>query len=381
MYQPEDQNLQQSQELPPFNHQELLEAPYGCTILSSVYFSQPDTIIAETAIRTILKHLPNMKKERKLDLATKGLFDDFAQLLSAKPETELAENICEIVSQLLKDQPDLADVAIEAKFLTPLLTILSGRNEQVKHVHTYCLFTFSFNTEKEVVRKLVEADSLRVIVRLLDIVDNTDILNDVVGTLYNIVLSGKEMNQKTDPHAYFSLIDGNGGINKLVDIHNKCLTEFTKGHSALTVGRLYRTLELPAQYSLIIDTLKEIVINREATRTPWDIVNAIGAIRSLALNPGNHERIVEDDFIDDIVRLLNTSKDEQILLSALLLIWKLYTNGGPDTRLIVRKSAGSTQVLARIKALTASNLDRPVQNSARTLLELLTPHPAPPQQS
>ncbi|KAA6378522.1 MAG: hypothetical protein EZS28_025950 [Streblomastix strix] len=205
-----------------------------------------------------------------------------------------------------KENNEGKKLAIESGIIDALLHLLMAYPlDNITISHIWALFIFTYSSSDEIRLLLISKNSFQALLRLLDH-PNIFVVNRAVVSIYNILLAGSNTTASSEPHPHFATIQPFDGIQKLISLFQRNISQYSKNFAAICLGELFKSKELPDNMKReIISHLKAIFSRQEDDQK----ASAKDALSKLAQNSANIAEIMKDVDLNQIANNLRKKLD------------------------------------------------------------------------
>ncbi|KAA6359028.1 MAG: hypothetical protein EZS28_045445, partial [Streblomastix strix] len=210
----------------------------------------PGHTLQKNSLTLMRAEAPLQEQRIKMKICKAGVFEDLAQILEGKWEGYTAEVVCAIVDGLLKDNKDGLEYGLTSKMINGLKKVLSVDQSKIKKFHLAALARYTVYGSDEQRDELYKMNVLPVLAAQFTHPDKL-VVADAVIAVNNLVLGGARLTDSELPHPYLETMDQRNldGVTQLYKIFRSSTDDTTKRNAAICIGRLYKALPLPRNFS------------------------------------------------------------------------------------------------------------------------------------
>ncbi|KAA6365466.1 MAG: hypothetical protein EZS28_039007, partial [Streblomastix strix] len=165
----------------------------------------------------------------------------------------------------------------------------------ITRAFSQAFFVLTYPLSNEITLSLFEIHPYPALIRLLNH-SNKQIVDDLIASIYNIVIFGTDTPSISEKHPHFAEIQSCDGIRKLFDLFKRNdISKFNKDTTAECIGKLFRAQEIPDKQmrTKIIAHLKALLNSFD----DWEKIIAKKALKGLSQNAVNRTEIEKDGFV------------------------------------------------------------------------------------
>ncbi|KAA6372289.1 MAG: hypothetical protein EZS28_032184 [Streblomastix strix] len=341
------------------------EQPMNDTISSQL--SSYQTFLAQ-----LLAQIADASAETKHALANRDHFKELVNALKwARSQNKdlvqlIQEQVCEVVQSLVDQKGDIVEIGFESDMVKELQILLQTIPlEDVKLVHANALKLFTTYGTFQIKKQMNDMKVPQSIIRNMKSKDPA-VVEKTCATITNIIIDYREMTYQSNPipNPYLPIYKESGVLSALFqDGVQNSASDNIKTIAAFGIGFLHRGSALdPEMKSSVVSTLKKGTKNQELS------INylSMDILCCLAWNNANHEEILKEDFIAELVQILQ-KKEVQFTPSILDIARILLSQGTIQTQSTVI----SAIPLPQIRILTRDPYSD-IRNSAFLLLSWIS---------
>ncbi|KAA6360384.1 MAG: hypothetical protein EZS28_044089, partial [Streblomastix strix] len=185
---------------------------------------------------------------------------------------------------------------INSGIVDALINIFLSRSlDLITQPFSKLFFVLTHPSSDEIRLQLFLKNSYPSLIRLLNH-ENADVINEVIVSIFNILVAGQNTSPSYSTHPHFDTISDCDGINQIFRVFKRNdVKKDSKRIAAQCFGLLFRAREITnsEMRKEIIAYLKQIIMKQDKEQNE----NVIQALKRLALNAANRTEIEKDGFV------------------------------------------------------------------------------------
>ncbi|KAA6392952.1 MAG: hypothetical protein EZS28_011523 [Streblomastix strix] len=183
--------------------------------------------------------------------------------------------------------------------------------------------------------------------------------------ILQVIEAGSANIKEGEQNIFKNELENDGTVCQLIEVFLNEEDDNTqiKGNIGVAISLIHKSLQLPSQQiELIVEYVKNLLKGLDEEMTYIALVSLVG----LAEFKDNHELLLAEEFINDILQILRRKGEDQINIEIMHLLRTLIMLGSNDAKNKLKVIIPSTLIRQ-----FSFNRNKEVSNAAKDLLELL----------